>query len=131
MTSTILFVDDEPDLEALVLQKFRRQIRDGVVQFVFARDGVEALASIEQNPHVDMVISDINMPRMDGLQLLASLKASAEWCHIPVVMITTEGGAIKVGEAGRLGAAGYVRKPFSAEQIKEKLTGILKPDKSI
>jgi adenylate cyclase len=66
MTATILFVDDEPDLEALVLQKFRRQIREGVVQFMFARDGIEALQSIEDHPHVDMVVSDINMPRMDG-----------------------------------------------------------------
>ena len=59
MTSTILVVDDEPDLEALVLQKFRRQIRDGAVAFVFARDGIEALASIEQHPHVDLVVSDM------------------------------------------------------------------------
>ncbi len=70
MTATILVVDDEPDLEALVLQKFRRQIRDGAVTFVFAHDGIEALQSIEQHPHVDMVVSDINMPRMDGLSLL-------------------------------------------------------------
>ena len=74
MTATILFVDDEPDLEALVLQKFRRQIRDGAVTFVFAHDGIEALKSIEDNPHVDMVVSDINMPRMDGLSLLQKLQ---------------------------------------------------------
>src|SRR5216683_3330296 len=55
-TATILFVDDEPDLEALVLQKFRRQIRDGTVAFMFAHDGIEALASIEQHPHVDMEV---------------------------------------------------------------------------
>ena len=72
-TATILFVDDEPDLEALVLQKFRRQIREGAVTFVFAHDGVEALESIAANPQVDMVVSDINMPRMDGLSQLAKL----------------------------------------------------------
>src|SRR5260370_448634 len=70
MTATILFVDDEPDLEALVLQKFRRQIRDGAVQFMFAHDGIEGLQSIEGNPHVDMVAFVINMPRMDVLLLL-------------------------------------------------------------
>src|SRR3981189_3857306 len=70
MTATILVVDDEPDLEALVLQKFRRQIRDGEVAFIFARDGIEALQSIQDHPHVDLVVSDINMPRMDGLSLL-------------------------------------------------------------
>jgi cytochrome bd-type quinol oxidase subunit 2 len=78
MTATILVVDDEPDLEALVLQKFRRQIREGTVAFVFAHDGLEALASIEQNPHVDMVVSDINMPRMDGLSLLAKLQEAED-----------------------------------------------------
>ena len=74
MTATILVVDDEPDLEALVLQKFRKQIRDGAVMFAFAHDGLEALQSIEKNPNVDMVVSDINMPRMDGLSLLQKLQ---------------------------------------------------------
>jgi len=71
------------------------------------------------------VLTDINMPKMDGIQLLGALKSSPLWHAIPVVMITTEGGETKVGEAVRLGAAGYVRKPFTADQIKEKLAGIL------
>jgi two-component system chemotaxis response regulator CheY len=71
------------------------------------------------------VLSDINMPKMDGLQLLASVRASPEWRTIPMVMITTEGGETRVAEAVRLGASGYVRKPFTADQIKEKLTGFL------
>jgi CheY-like chemotaxis protein len=78
MTATILVVDDEPDLEALVLQKFRRRIREGAVAFVFAHDGLEALQSIIDHPHVDMVVSDINMPRMDGLSLLARLQEAEE-----------------------------------------------------
>jgi two-component system chemotaxis response regulator CheY len=91
-----------------------------------AGDGQEALALMAQH-RIDLVLSDINMPKMDGLQLLASLKASPQWQRIPVVMITTEGGETKVAEAVRLGAAGYVRKPFTADQIKEKLVGILEP----
>jgi two-component system chemotaxis response regulator CheY len=71
------------------------------------------------------VLTDINMPKMDGLQLLGAIKASPHWNSIPVMMITTEGGETKVGEAVRLGAAGYVRKPFTADQIKEKLAGIV------
>ena len=67
MTSIILVVDDEPDLETLVQQKFRRQIRDGEVRFLFARDGAEALDIVMACDTVDMVVSDINMPRMDGL----------------------------------------------------------------
>ena len=89
-----------------------------------AGDGQEALDVLKRQ-RLDLVLTDINMPRMDGLQLLGAMKASQEWRSIPVVMITTEGGEAKVGEAVRLGAAGYVRKPFTADQIKEKLAGIL------
>ena len=70
MTATILVVDDEPDLEALVQQKFRRQIRDGEVKFLFARDGAEALDVLGNRGAVDMVVSDINMPRIDGMEVL-------------------------------------------------------------
>jgi two-component system chemotaxis response regulator CheY len=129
MESDLLLVDDSAAIRK-ILQRVLRQTGMAIGTIYEAGDGQEAITLLETN-RVDLILSDINMPRMDGLQLLASLKASAEWRHIPVIMITTEGGAIKVGEAGRLGAAGYVRKPFSAEQIKEKLTGILKPDKSI
>ena len=78
MTAKILVVDDEPDLEDLVTQKFRRQIRDGSFSFLFARDGVEALAFIAANRDIDMVVSDINMPRMDGLTLLGKLQDEAD-----------------------------------------------------
>jgi adenylate cyclase len=71
MTAKILVVDDEPDFEDLVRQKFRRQIKDGSIVFGFARDGVEALALLANKGDFDMVVSDINMPHMDGLTLLA------------------------------------------------------------
>lgn len=64
------------------------------------------------------------MPNMDGLQLLNTLKASPDWNAIPVLMITTEGAQNKVMEAVSLGALGYVRKPFTADQIREKLARI-------
>ena len=66
MTAKILVVDDEPDLEDLIRQKFRRQIKEGSIAFGFARDGVEALELIGESRDFDMVVSDINMPRMDG-----------------------------------------------------------------
>ena len=78
MTAQILFVDDEPDLEALILQKFRRQIRDGTVHFTFVHDGVQALAALKANSEIDLVVTDINMPRMDGLTLLHKLQESEE-----------------------------------------------------
>lgn len=74
MTATVLVVDDEPDLETLILRKFRKQVRDGGISFLFAHDGVDALQAIEQHPHVDLLVMDINMPRMDGLSLLAKLQ---------------------------------------------------------
>jgi CheY-like chemotaxis protein len=67
MTTRILVVDDEADLETLILQKFRHQVRDGVVSFLFARDGLEALDALKANNGVSLVVTDINMPRMDGL----------------------------------------------------------------
>jgi two-component system chemotaxis response regulator CheY len=65
------------------------------------------------------------MPNMDGIELLTQIRANAAWKEIPVVMITTEGSQQKVLEAVDLGAAGYVRKPFTADQIKEKLVGLV------
>jgi adenylate cyclase len=76
--TTILVVDDEPDVEALVLQKFRHQIRTRAVSFVFARNGVEALAALKENGGIDLVVTDINMPKMDGLLLLQKLQESEE-----------------------------------------------------
>ena len=90
-----------------------------------AADGVEALTALRGN-RVGLILSDINMPNMDGLQLLSEVKSSAEYRHIPVLMVTTEGAQAKVLEAVSLGAVGYVRKPFTADQIKEKLVGLLK-----
>src|SRR5690349_11501689 len=73
MRTKILVVDDEADLEVLIKQKFRRQIRDNVYEFVFAGNGQEALERIAEHPDTDVVLSDINMPVMDGLTLLTRL----------------------------------------------------------
>jgi class 3 adenylate cyclase len=110
MTATILVVDDEPDLEALVLQKFRRQIRDGVMSFVFAHDGIEALASIEQHPHVDMVVSDINMPGMDGLSLLAKLQEADD--KKSTIIVSAYGDMSNIRTAMNRGAFDFLTKPI-------------------
>jgi class 3 adenylate cyclase len=110
MTATILVVDDEPDLEALVLQRFRRKIRDGVVAFVFARDGIEALTSIEKNPHVDMVVSDINMPRMDGLSLLQKLQEADD--KKSTIIVSAYGDMNNIRIAMNRGAFDFLTKPI-------------------
>jgi two-component system chemotaxis response regulator CheY len=123
MDSDVLVVDDSAAIRK-ILTRVLRQTGMAIQTIHEAGDGQEALAVMALH-RIDLVLSDINMPKMDGLQLLASLKTSPQYQKIPVVMITTEGGETKVAEAVRLGAAGYVRKPFTADQIKEKLMGIL------
>src|SRR5882762_5628889 len=110
MTATILFVDDEPDLEALVLQKFRRQIRDGAVTFMFAHDGIEALQSIQDHPHVDLVVSDINMPRMDGLSLLQKLQECED--KKSTIIVSAYGDMNNIRTAMNRGAFDFLTKPI-------------------
>jgi two-component system chemotaxis response regulator CheY len=125
MESDVLIVDDSAAIRK-ILQRVLRQTGMAIRTIFEAGDGQEALELLKANP-VQLVLTDINMPKMDGLQLLGAIKGAEQWQGIPVVMITTEGGESKVGEAVRLGAAGYVRKPFTADQIKEKLVGFLEP----
>jgi len=110
MTATILVVDDEPDLETLVLQKFRRQVREGLVSFMFARDGFEALQSLEAHPHVDLVVADINMPRMDGLSLLAKLQESED--KKSTIIVSAYGDMSNIRTAMNRGAFDFLTKPI-------------------
>ena len=119
----VLIVDDSAAIRK-ILRRVLQQAEIPLGQVYEAGDGAEALAGLKDQK-VQLILSDINMPNMDGLQFLGALKGNREWRDIPVVMITTEGSQAKVLEAVKLGAAGYVRKPFTAEQIKEKLAGIL------
>lgn len=123
MPLDILIVDDSAAIRK-ILQRVLRQTDVPIGEVFEAGDGVEALTVMSAHK-IGLVLSDINMPNMDGLQLLGEIKSKAEWKTVPIVMITTEGSHNKVMEAVNLGAAGYVRKPFTAEQIKEKLLGIV------
>jgi two-component system chemotaxis response regulator CheY len=123
MPVDVLIVDDSAAIRK-ILQRVLRQTDIPIGEVLEAGDGIEALKALNDR-HVNLILSDINMPNMDGLQLLAQLKANDKWKSVPIVMVTTEGGQGKVIEAVQLGAAGYVRKPFTAEQIKEKLTGLI------
>ena len=116
MTATILLVDDEPDLEALILQKFRRQIRDGLLTLMFPRDGLEALEALEQNPHVDMVVSDINMPRMDGLSLLAKLQEAED--KKSTIIVSAYGDMSNIRIAMNRGAFDFLTKPIDFADLE-------------
>jgi two-component system chemotaxis response regulator CheY len=123
MPLDILIVDDSAAIRK-ILQRVLRQTDLSIGEIHEAGDGVEALATLETRK-VDLVLSDINMPNMDGLQLLSRLREMGRMKGVPIVMITTEGGQGKVMEAVELGAAGYVRKPFTPEQIKEKIATLI------
>lgn len=119
MAIDVLIVDDSTAIRK-ILQRVLGQTDLAIGEVVEAGDGVEALKVLETR-NVGLILSDINMPNMDGIQLLTSVRAKPEWHNIPIIMITTEGSQEKVMEAVHLGARGYVRKPFTAEQMKEKI----------
>jgi adenylate cyclase len=116
MTTRILVVDDEPDLEALVLQKFRHQIRDKTVSFTFAHDGVEALAALKVNGDIDLVVTDINMPRMDGLSLLQKLQENED--NIMTVIVSAYGDMTNIRTAMNRGAFDFVTKPIDFSDLE-------------
>src|ERR1700686_4751495 len=116
MNARILVVDDEPDLEALILQKFRRQIRDGALSFLFACDGVEALAALEANDDIDLIVSDINMPRMDGLSLLQKLQESED--RVSTIIVSAYGDMTNIRTAMNRGAFDFVTKPVDLNDLE-------------
>lgn len=116
MTAHILVVDDEPDIEPLILLKFRHQIRDGGVSFLFARDGVEALNALRANNAIDLVITDINMPRMDGLSLLQNLLESEE--SVSAIIISAYGDMRNIRTAMNRGAFDFVTKPIDFDDLE-------------
>jgi two-component system chemotaxis response regulator CheY len=119
----VLIVDDSAAIRK-ILQRVLNQAKVPISQVFEAGDGLEALAAMRTH-NIGLVLSDINMPNMDGLQFLSNVRAVEEWRSIPVVMITTEGSHAKVLAAVQLGASGYARKPFTPDQIKEKLAGLV------
>ncbi len=112
----MLIVDDESDLELLIKQKFRKQIREGLYEFMFAPNGQEAFAILQQNHDIDLVLSDINMPLMDGLTLLS--KVSEISPLIKVVMVSAYGDIENIRTAMNRGAFDFVCKPVNFEDLE-------------
>jgi two-component system, chemotaxis family, chemotaxis protein CheY len=131
MSYNILIVDDSRTMrqvikKALGLSGFR------VGECLEAGNGVEALEVLSKT-WVDLILSDIHMPVMDGFGLLRALKEDENWRDLPVVMITTEANEQRLEEAVALGAKGYIRKPFTPENIRSFLSQVMgdKDDASI
>ena len=119
----VLIVDDSSTIRRIVSRCLDRA-EVGVTDVLEAGDGCEALALLA-NQAVDIVLTDINMPNMDGLQLLGELKRSSEWAAIPVLVITSESSSDAVGEAVSHGAAGYIKKPFTPLQLRSHIFPIV------
>jgi two-component system, chemotaxis family, chemotaxis protein CheY len=123
MTLNVLIVDDSVAMR-MILQRALRKTNLPLDRVFEAGDGCVALEILRKET-INIILSDINMPNMDGLQLLAELKTNDQWKQVPVVMISTESSQTKVMEALRLGAKGFIRKPFVPDEIGDKLSGFV------
>ena len=121
MKKTIITVDDSISMRQIV----STVLGDAGYQVVDCVDGAEALAQIQKRK-VDMMITDLNMPKMDGIQLISAVRAIEGYKYIPIVMLTTE-SAVEKKQAGKLaGASGWIVKPFRPDQlvsVVERLLG--------
>lgn len=120
----ILVVDDEADLEALIRQKFRQKIREQQYEFVFAMNGLKALEQLEEHSDVDMVLSDINMPEMDGLTLLSRL--GEQHSLLKSVIVSAYGDMDNIRTAMNRGAFDFVTKPVNFEDLELTMQKTLK-----
>jgi CheY-like chemotaxis protein len=121
MSTYILVVDDEPDVENLFRQQFRRDIRSGRFIMEFATSAPEALARAREiaDPSLSLIFSDVNMPGMSGLEMLPKVKAARP--NVPVIMITAYGDDATKKRAAELGAAGLLTKPIDFGLLREEI----------
>jgi len=123
MSFNVLVVDDSPPMRQVIKKVIQISGFD-VGELLEAGNGKEALEVLSSN-WVDVILLDIHMPEMDGIEMLRRLSEEDLWKRIPVIVVTTEGREQVIEEAKRLGAKGYVKKPFNPEQIKEILMSVM------
>lgn len=123
MTYKMLVVDDSLPMRAIIIRTIKASGFEDT-EFLQAENGAEALAVLGQE-WLDLVITDYNMPDMNGMELIQEMKKDEILKAIPVLVVTTEGSRQKVEEFIQRGAAGYVKKPFTPETIRTELTKIL------
>ncbi|MCH7527967.1 MAG: response regulator [Candidatus Marinimicrobia bacterium] len=119
---TILFVEDSPTMRRIIANSLKRL---GYTDIIEAENGVDALDKIEGKT-IDLLVTDWNMPEMNGADLVKNIRAMPEYETLPIVMITTRGMKDDVMKAMKLGVNGYVIKPFTPEVLRTKLEAILK-----
>ncbi len=115
----VLVVDDEPEVEPMFRQRMRREVRAGLYEFLFARSGKHALEVLEENPDIRLVITDLNMPEMNGWQLLDALGQSRP--DLPSMVVSAYGDDENKKRAEESGAWGFVVKPVDFTELRGKV----------
>jgi two-component system chemotaxis response regulator CheY len=118
----VLVVDDSSTMRRIIVNTLARLGYKDVVQ---GADGVEAWDALQGNPDVGVVITDWNMPNMNGLELVKKIRAEDKYADVPIIMVTTEGGKAEVITALKAGVNNYIVKPFTPQVLKEKLQAVL------
>ena len=115
----VLVVDDEADVEPMFRQQMRREVRAGLYEFLFARSGRHALEVLDEHPDVQLVITDLNMPEMNGWELLEALGES--WPEVPSMVVSAYGNEENARRAEERGAWGFVVKPVDFRELRDKV----------
>ena len=123
MAYSILIVDDSEIIRAMVARTITLT-KLPIQPFMEAQNGIEAIEILNKE-WIDIVFTDLNMPKMNGLELIKAMKDSASLNDIPVVVVTTEGNTNRLDELRKIGARDCLRKPFTPEQIRDIITSIL------
>ena len=116
----VLIVDDSATMRKIITRVLR-QAEIPCASVVEAGNGVEGMARLASDPDIDLILSDINMPEMNGVDFVKAVRATRAKESLPMIMVTTEGGGEMVNTAMELGANGYVCKPFTPESIRSAL----------
>jgi two-component system chemotaxis response regulator CheY len=120
-----LTIDDSATVRKIVIRTLEQAGYEGS-EFLEAADGEEGLEQVAKAGEIDLVICDVNMPNVDGLEFLRALRADSASAHIPVLMVTTESSRSAIAEAMEIGANAYVVKPFTPEILQSAISGLLR-----
>lgn len=121
----VLVVDDFPTMRRIVKTLLKQ---NGFTNFIEAEDGEDAYETLKKNPDIEFIVSDWNMPKMTGIELLKTVRADPKFKHLPFLMVTAEAEKENIIEAVKSGVSNYVVKPFTGATLAEKLAKIFKPN---
>ena len=118
----LLVVDDSSTMRRIIKNTLARLGHKDVLE---GADGLEGWSALDANPDIDMLITDWNMPEMNGLELVKKVRADSRFTDLPIIMVTTEGGKAEVITALKAGVNNYIVKPFTPQVLKEKLGAVM------